>query len=159
MQSTARTAVSDRSHLHVGIEGEFAGWRKWTHDSFETHAGPFWHRHEADGSIRCAFRVEQRHLNGSRNVHGGCLMSFADYCLFVIASPVLQGLGVTINFAGEFINAGREGDLIVGTGEITRAGRSLIFVRGQLTAQERTLFTFSGTIKRFNSEAAPRPSA
>jgi len=34
------------------------------------------------------------------------------------------------------------------TGEITRAGGSLIFLRGQLRAGERTVFTFSGTIKR-----------
>ena len=34
------------------------------------------------------------------------------------------------------------------TGEITRAGGSLIFLRGLLKSGERSLFTFSGTIKR-----------
>ena len=33
-------------------------------------------------------------------------------------------------------------------GEITRAGGSLIFLRGVLKSGERSLFTFSGTIKR-----------
>ncbi|QOZ29625.1 PaaI family thioesterase [Bradyrhizobium sp. CCBAU 51753] len=132
------------------------GWRTWSHEFFFTHTGPFWHRQEPDGSIRCAFRIQKRHLNGSRNVHGGCLMTFADYCLFAIASPVLEGAAVTVSFAGEFIDTGREGDLIVGTGEITRAGGSLIFVRGQLTDGERTLFTFSGTIKRVKRKAASR---
>lgn len=75
-------------------------------------------------------------------------MTFADYCLFAIAAPVLQGAGVTVAFACQFLDAGRVGDLILGTGEVTRAGGSLIFVRGQLTVGERTLFTFSGTIKR-----------
>lgn len=75
-------------------------------------------------------------------------MTFADYCLFAIAAPVLQGSDVTVDFACQFLDAGREGDLILGTGEVTRAGGSLIFVRGQLTVGERTLFTFSGTIKR-----------
>ncbi|UPK05784.1 PaaI family thioesterase [Bradyrhizobium sp. 170] len=156
MHDTTKTAASNRPDQHVGAEGEFAGWRTSSHDSFETHAGPFWHRQEPDGSIRCAFRVRKKHLNGSRDVHGGCLMTFADYCLFAIVSPVLQGPGVTVNFAGEFIDASREGDLIVGTGEITRAGGSLIFVRGQLTAGERTLCTFSGTIKRVKRRAAPQ---
>jgi hypothetical protein len=32
--------------------------------------------------------------------------------------------------------------------EITRAGGSLIFLRGELKSGERVVFTFSGTIKR-----------
>jgi acyl-coenzyme A thioesterase PaaI-like protein len=75
-------------------------------------------------------------------------MSFADYCLFAIAGPVLNGPGVTVGFGCEFLDAAREGELIEGTGEVTRAGGSLIFLRGQLTSGERTLLTFSGTIKR-----------
>lgn len=75
-------------------------------------------------------------------------MTFADYCLFAIAAPVLQGTGVTVDFACQFLGAGSGSGLVEGRGEVTRAGGSLIFVRGQLTAGERTLFTFSGTIKR-----------
>ena len=109
---------------------------------------PFWHRIEADGQVRCAFRVEKKHLNGAGNVHGGCFMSFADYCLFAIANPVLQGVGVTVSFACDFLDAAREGELIEGFGEVTRAGGSLIFIRGELKSGTRLLFTFSGTIKR-----------
>jgi acyl-coenzyme A thioesterase PaaI-like protein len=99
--------------------------------------------------VQCAFRVEKKHLNGMRNVHGGCFMSFADYCLFAIASSsVLQGPGVTVSFSCEFLDAAREGELVECEGEITRAGGSLIFLRGVLKSGERSLFTFSGTIKR-----------
>lgn len=104
----------------------------------------------ADGSVRCVFPVEKKHLNGAGTVHGGGLMTFADYCLFAIASPVLRGSAVTISFACELLEPGLQGDFIEGAGEITRAGGSLAFVRGQLTARERTLFTFSGTIKRLD---------
>lgn len=75
-------------------------------------------------------------------------MTFADYCLFALAASVLQGPGVTVSFSSEFLDAAREGELIECTGEVTRAGGSLIFVRGMLTSGERPLFTFSGTIKR-----------
>jgi acyl-coenzyme A thioesterase PaaI-like protein len=132
----------------VATEGEFAGWTTWSRDSFESNNGPFWHRFESDGRIRCAFRVEKKHLNGMRNVHGGCFMTFADYCLFAFASRELQGPGVTVSFACEFLDAAREGDLIEATGEVTRAGGSLIFLRGILTCGERSLLTFSATIKR-----------
>ena len=148
MNDLSKSAFLNRPDLHVAADGEFAGWRTWSRDSFESHSGPFWHRMEDDGRIRCAFRVESKHLNGSRNVHGGCFMTFADYCLFAIAGPLLNGPGVTVGFGCEFLDAAHEGELVEGTGEVTRAGGSLIFVRGQLTSGERTLFTFSGTIKR-----------
>jgi acyl-coenzyme A thioesterase PaaI-like protein len=141
----------------VATEGEFAGWTTWSRDSFESNNGPFWHRIGADGSVRCAFRVEQKHLNGMRNVHGGCFMTFADYCLFAMASRELQGPGVTVSFGCEFLDAAKEGDLIEATGEITRAGGSLIFLRGLLKCGERSLFTFSGTIKRVKKRT-PQPA-
>jgi acyl-coenzyme A thioesterase PaaI-like protein len=143
-----KSAYPDRPDLHVETEGEFKGWRTWNRDNFETHNGPFWHRTEDDGRIRCAFRVEQKHLNGMANTHGGAFMTFADYCLFVIAAPVLRGPGVTVSFGCEFLDAAREGELVEGTGEVTRAGGSMIFLRGMLKSGDRPLFTFSGTIKR-----------
>ncbi len=75
-------------------------------------------------------------------------MSFADYCLFAIASSELTGPGVTMSFACEFLDGAGEGELIEGSGEITRAGGSVIFLRGLLKSGGRSLFTYSGTIKR-----------
>lgn len=135
------------------VSGEFAGWWTWTRDNFETHNGPFWHREE-NGEIRCAFRLEDKHINGSGAVHGGCLMTFADYCLFAISNKVLEdGRGVTLSFSSEFIDAAYKGDLVECTGEVVRAGRSIIFVRGMLTTSGRPLLSFSGTVKRIK---APR---
>jgi uncharacterized protein (TIGR00369 family) len=149
-----KTAYRRRPDLHVATEGEFLGWRTWSRDNFESHNGPFWHREDDDGTMRCAFRVEKKHLNGASNVHGGAFMSFADYCLFAIASPVLEGPAVTVSFGCEFLDAAREGELIEGTGEVTRAGGSMIFLRGLLKSGERPLFTFSGTIKRVKRRTA-----
>jgi acyl-coenzyme A thioesterase PaaI-like protein len=53
-----------------------------------------------------------------------------------------------VSFGCEFLDAAREGDRIECDGEMTRAGVSLIFLRGVLTSSERRLFTFSATIKR-----------
>jgi acyl-coenzyme A thioesterase PaaI-like protein len=159
LHELTKTAAPPRPELHVATEGEFKGWQTWIRDSFENHIGPFWHRLEADGSVRCAFRVEKKHLNGSGNVHGGCFMAFADYCLFAIGRNALNGRGVTVNFACEFLDAGHEGELIECTGEVSRAGGSLIFLRGQMASGERLLFTFSGTIKRAKRKSLPQPNA
>ncbi|MDA9536856.1 MULTISPECIES: PaaI family thioesterase [Bradyrhizobium] len=159
MHELTKMAAPPRPELHVATEGEFKGWQTWIRDSFENHIGPFWHRLEADGSVRCAFRVEKKHLNGSGNVHGGCFMAFADYCLFAIGRNALNGRGVTVNFACEFLDAGHEGELIECTGEVSRAGGSLIFLRGQMASGQRLLFTFSGTIKRAKRKSLPQPNA
>ena len=143
-----------RADKRVATEGEFEGWTTWSRDSFESNSGPFWHKVEAQGRVRCAFRVTSKHLNGMRNVHGGCYMTFADYCLFAIASPVLEGPGVTVSFACEFLDAAKDGDRIECDGEMTRISGSLIFLRGILKCDERPLFTFSGTIKRVKKRFA-----
>ena len=148
MDDLTKSAFLNRPDLHVETQGEFKGWRTWSRDNFETNNGPFYHRMDDEGRIHCAFRVERKHLNGQSNVHGGAFMAFADYCLFATAAPVLQGPGVTVSFACEFLDAAREGELIEGFGEIARSGGSMIFLRGLLKSGERSLFTFSGTIKR-----------
>jgi acyl-coenzyme A thioesterase PaaI-like protein len=72
-----------------------------------------------------------------------------------MAAPVLEGAGVTVSFACEFLDAAREGELVEGTGEIMRAGASMVFLRGLLKSGERPLFTFSGTLKRLKFRSPP----
>ena len=77
--------------------------------------------------------MEKKHINGSGAVHGGCLMAFADYCLFALGNKILlDGRGVTLSFSSEFIDAAYEGELVEGHGEVVRAGRSIVFMRGTL---------------------------
>jgi uncharacterized protein (TIGR00369 family) len=143
----------------VATEGEFAGWRTWRRDVFETNSGPFYYREEPDGRIRCAFRAAEKHMNGSHNMHGGCLMTFADFSLFAFASRELGAAsGVTVSFNAEFIDAARENELIEAEGEVVRAGRSLIFLRGTLRCDGRPLLTYSGTVKRV-SRQRPGPDS
>ena len=159
MDDLTKTPFTRRPDLLIATEGEFAGWRTWSRDTFESNNGPFWHKIEEDGSVRCAFRVEAKHLNGMRNVHGGCYMTFADYCLFALAREHLDGPGVTISFACDFLDAAREGDRIDCDGEVTRAGGSLIFLRGTLRCGKRMLFTFSATIKKVKRKPAATVTA
>ena len=155
MSAVPQNAVPRHDGAVQATSGEFAGWWTWTRDNFEVNNGPFWHREE-DGQIRCAFRVEKKHINGSGAVHGGCLMAFADYCLFALGNKVLvDGRSVTLSFSSEFIDTASEGELIEGHGEVVRAGRSIVFMRGTLSSTGRPILTFSGTIKRINAARKP----
>lgn len=132
-------------------DGEFAGWTTYDlKDTFDQTVGPFYFRPDPDGSMRCAFRAEQKHMNAGHRMHGGCLMTFADIALFQTAYQEMEGSnGVTVQLDSTFVDAVRVGDLVEATGEVVRAGGSLIFVRGRISVEDRTVMTFSGVIKRW----------
>ena len=136
--------------LHRIEDGAWKGW--WTFagfDAFEDLIGPFYFRRGEDGQSRCAFRAEARHMNGAGFMHGGCLMSFADFALFVIAGPALAGgTAVTATFNAEFVGSVYAGQLVECTGEVIKAGRSLVFVRGLIRADGEPALSFSGTLKK-----------
>jgi uncharacterized protein (TIGR00369 family) len=131
--------------------GEFAGWLYWNGDPFETRSGPFFHRREADGSYVSAFRAEARHMNGGGFMHGGCLMTFADFALFAIATDVLAGdHAVTLNLSGDFLGSVQQGALVEARGEVTRGGGKTIFVRGLVTGDGQPALSFTGIIRRLS---------
>ena len=131
-------------------EGEFAGWQMWTEETFEHKtAGPFYFKKIGEEYVS-RFRAEQKHMNAGGVMHGGCLMSFADFALFAIAHDDMDGqYGATVAFNCEFIQGPVIGDLMEAKGEVIRAGQSIVFVRGLITANGKTALNFSGTIKKF----------
>ncbi|MEE4200089.1 PaaI family thioesterase [Erythrobacter sp.] len=134
-------------------DGEFSGWRFWDGDPYENRSGPFYMRREEDGSYLSAFRAGDRHMNGGGFLHGGCLMTFADFALFAIANDELgQGEhAVTVNLSGDFLGVVERGALIEARGEVTRGGGKTIFVRGLVTADGAPALSFTGIIRKFSA--------
>ena len=132
--------------------GEWAGWLHWPGtDPFEDHTGPFFARYDARGTIECGFRPDAKNRNGGGNVHGGALLTFADFSLFMIASAELPEFhGVTVSLNAEFVGAARPDRLLTARGEVIKAGRSLIFVRGLIDDDGAMVMSFSGVIKKIN---------
>jgi len=135
-------------------EGPFKGWMTWSRgaDPFETVLGPFCFKEE-NGRVRSAFEPRREHLNGGGHVHGGALMSFADFSLFSIAHKVLdEGVrAVTLSCNCEFISAGTLDGWIESEGEVLRAGRAVIFVRGLISQRGRAVLAFSGALKKIGA--------
>ena len=129
--------------------GEWAGWTLYGSDPFEAHAGPFYFKLEDNSQPVCAFRAEPRHMNGGGFMHGGAIMTFADYCIFVFARDALQdSRSVTATFNGEFVGAVPLGSLVEGRGEVVKAGRSMVFLRGLITTGGEPVMSFSAVIKK-----------
>lgn len=143
------TTTTPETRLVPVTEGEWAGWLRWPGtDPFEDHAGPFFARYEGEALV-CGFRPDAKNRNGGGNVHGGALLTFADFSLFMIASATLPEFhGVTATLNAEFVGAGRPGRLLTARGEVVKAGRSLIFVRGTIDDDGAAVMSFSGVIKK-----------
>jgi uncharacterized protein (TIGR00369 family) len=134
-------------------EGEWAGWSCYPGgDPFEDLAGTFYFKDGDDGVPVSAFRAERKHMNGGGFMHGGCVMTFADFALFVIARDAILGsMTVTATFNCELVGTAREGDLVECRGEVVKAGRSMVFVRGLITnasAGGEPMASFSSVLKK-----------
>ncbi len=118
-------------------------------DPFEEWVGPLCFKVDETGQLRFAFEATPRHANTSGQIHGGMLMTFADFALCLAA---IHGLPdercVTVSMHCEFTAPGEVGDFIESTAEVVRRARSLTFVRGQVTAGDRILLNYSGIVKR-----------
>jgi uncharacterized protein (TIGR00369 family) len=139
----------------VAGTGEWEGWELIVGgDPYEDLSGPFYMRDNGDGTRRSAFRVETKHLNGGGAIHGGCLMTFADFALFMIAWKELEGVeSVTVSLTGEFVGPAKLGDLVECAGEVIRSGRSMVFIRGLITCAGEPLLNFSGLVKKLRPRA------
>lgn len=135
--------------LITETEGEFAGWSAWSQETFEYKvAGPFYFKKIGDGYIS-RFRAAPKHMNAGGVMHGGCLMTFADFALFSIANDHFQDCyGITVAFNCEFISGAKSGALMEAKGDVIRAGGSIVFVRGMVTADDEVVLNFSGTLKK-----------
>ena len=96
-------------------------------------------------------------MNGGMFMHGGCVMTFADFCLFWIARDAIDGSqSVTATFNGELVGTARVGDLVECRGEVVKAGRSMVFVRGLITkatAKGEPVASFSSVLKKTRPRA------
>ena len=127
-------------------------------DPFEELVGPLCFKEDTDGQLRFAFEATPRHANTAGQIHGGMLMTFADFALCLAAIQGLPGERcVTVSLNCEFTAPGQVGDFIESTAEVVRRAHTLTFVRGLITAGDRTLLSYSAIVKRLpRRDATPR---
>ena len=121
-------------------------------DPAEDYVGPFYYRREQDHFI-CAFLPEKKNCNTYGGVHGGILMTFADFSLCMAATNHYNKENcVTVSFNADFLAGAHVGDLIICRPEVTRKTKSLVFVSGKLETDSEVVMTFSSVAKRYDAE-------
>ena len=88
------------------------------------------------------------HANSMGTVHGGVLMTFADFTLCAFGrSGSTDAHIVTVSLTTEFVRAAPIGVWLHATGEVVRRTGSLVFVQGRLYHENDAVLTYSGVGK------------
>jgi uncharacterized protein (TIGR00369 family) len=125
-------------------------------DPFEDHTGPFYFRIDGDasraGTVHCVLPTEARHGNYRGGVHGGAILTFADYALCLVAGRAADGgtntsFAMTVSIAVEFLSGAQVGAPLEATGEPLQVTGRLAFARGCVTQQGKTIALWSGVVR------------
>jgi uncharacterized protein (TIGR00369 family) len=109
------------------------GWKSREMVGYTRHVGPLWVR-QSEGVTAFGLEVADIHLNRRGHLHGGMLATLADNSLAWLVVAAVPGRPVaTIQLNVHFIGPARLGDFVEARGEIVKATRSLVFVRGRFT--------------------------
>ncbi|NKE44403.1 PaaI family thioesterase [Roseomonas frigidaquae] len=120
------------------------GWNIVTPSGLPETANELWQRGAEYG-----FQARAEHANGRGVIHGGILATFMDHTLGL---TVRQAIGGGMNLATiqldlHYLAAAMPGQFLVGSGEITRQTRSVVFVRGTLRAGDTAVIAATGIWK------------
>ena len=98
----------------------------------------------------CFLYVDERHINPEGFAHGGLLSAFMDYVFYVSARNRLPDTIVspTIDLQLQFMAAAKMGDTLEGKATILRETRDLLFLRGEVFADDNLIVAGSGVYKK-----------
>ncbi len=136
-------------------DARLAGYTLWEdNDPFEDYVGPMYYKKEKSGGVRCAFVTQPKHMNGQGGLHGGMLMTFADYALFLFAEKALgEQRAVTVSFSSDFTTGVGEGEFVETTGEIVHETPEMLFLRGTIFCGDTVLLNYSAVLKKVRPKA------
>lgn len=131
-----------------------AEFRHWPGNPAVNRVGPFfldaaWEGSEEGDVLRTAFRATADHANTIDTVHGGILMTFADYTLCIAALSEDFPNCATISINTDFVRPGILGELITGFGTLTRRTKSTAFTSCVLKCNDEVIMTATGIIRVF----------
>mgnify|MGYP001030656599 FL=1 len=121
-------------------------------DHAEDHTGPFFYLETSEG-FDCVFLPEGKNCNVNGLVHGGVLMTFADFSLCMAATDHYREESCsTISFSSAFVSAASRGELIRCLPKVTKKTGSMVFVSGELESCGDVVMTFSAVVKRLRDK-------
>ena len=126
----------------------------WTR-GFGRQVGPMFYKTWPDRSRTFGIRVDDRHLNGLSNAHGGMLMTLADVAWGNVITVERNAYWVTVRLTCDFLASAKPGEWVEAGSEILSSEGDLFTVRGKVWCCDRLLLTGTGLFKSMG-ERPPR---
>jgi acyl-coenzyme A thioesterase PaaI-like protein len=136
------------------------GWTIRPTKAFGTLVGPFYVPPDHDDTV-CGFMPDERHGNKRGVVHGGMIATAFDTALGNACwAAAGQHPCATVQLNVSFVGALALGQFARIEAQVMRTTRSLIFIRGVMTAGETLVGTADGVWKilTWRGEPPPKPS-
>lgn len=135
---------------------EADGWATITDDGFINLVGPLWQRKVGD-AYEYAIVGQPKHRNRRGVVQGGVVMTLADRTCGMTARYVSGAESLaTVQLDTHFVDAARIGDIMISRPHVVRQTKSLIFMRTEITVDDRCVTTGSGVFKIMREKMDPR---
>ena len=123
------------------------GWVIRPGKAFNNHVGPFYQRQDGD-SRHCGFVTDERHANKRDVTHGGMIAMAFDTAMGNASWDAAgQARCATVQLNITYIGALKLHEFAEVEVEVTRATRSLVFVRAVMRAGGGTIATADGVWK------------
>lgn len=123
------------------------GWKSADRPGFIELVGPMLYRDDGD-KLRLGFLATQKHGNSRGVVQGGMIATFCDRSLAMGSRRVNNDLPqATIELNIRYIDAVQLGEFVEIAPEVVRKTRSVVFMRGTVTAGGRIVATADGIWK------------
>jgi uncharacterized protein (TIGR00369 family) len=120
------------------------GWRLMRGGAMPACIGFPWAK-RSDDHWRYGLLTTAEHANPQGVLHGGILMTFADHGLSMLAWEAAQRAPcTTIQLNTHFLAPVEPGQFVELRGEVTRATKGLVFVRGILAVGDRDVAAVDG---------------
>jgi acyl-coenzyme A thioesterase PaaI-like protein len=128
----------------MSFDPAILGWRQMREGAMPAGIGMPWAK-RSDDSWRYGLLTTVDHANPQGVLHGGILMTFADHVLGIFAWEAAGRVpSVTIQMNTHFLSSVKPGEFVELNGEVTRATRGLVFVRGVLSVGDRSIGAVDG---------------
>ncbi len=121
------------------------GWRPMRGGALPAAIGIPWAKRSDDHHWHYGLQTTAEHANPQGALHGGILMTFADHGLSLLAwEAAHRAPCTTIQLNTHFLAAVEPGEFVELRGDVTRATKGLVFVRGILTVGDRDVGAVDG---------------
>lgn len=124
------------------------GWKARSAPGLMNFIGPLWTRQEND-SWGYGLLLEEHHCNPAGIVHGGIITTLADHALSTLAWEASgRQPCITIQLGTHFLLPVQPGTFLEARGCIVQQGRSLFFMEGRLSVEDRDVALVNGVWKK-----------